>query len=471
MAESLSRYKYTERTVAEVFGPLHQVPAFVDLLREAPKQGELKAGLDQWAKEIWDSVETIADRCEIEPLVVELHLRTDKLRSDKPHTFACNIVCGLEAASEDTATPVLNAYFEAIKSINRLGTAVGANSFHRLHYVLIQYNGPRLSKKAKLKNTGSCFRQAFDLLQPDLSEALIRMSKDDVVDICLQFFSGLLRSIPHCASALFQNSCYLALPFDRPPIAEKAAIEPGGALFVIFKGVTRQRKTQVEEFALRLRHMISQACLKEAYKFGDIRAVEEKLRQEAEEARITEIHHRVKNNLLIIEAYANRGPSVMRSAVHGVLKLYEKMYSERSERLRLDEYLKELFIDLLRLNQVPLAARPTIRLDKVSDFPWQRAQAFGIMVVEILTNSIKHFGESRHLSSLRCKMVLKKVGNNSFELLLADNGPGFDQRSPMIERRGLTLIEDWVRFLHGDVICSSSKSGTVWKISFNHTPT
>ncbi len=173
---------------------------------------------------------------------------------------------------------------------------------------------------------------------------------------------------------------------------------------------------------------------------------------------IKEIHHRVKNNMQVISSLLNmqadsvdepRANQALRDAIgriHSMASIHEKIYSTESfSRVDMAAYVNELSKDLLDLHsgrRGPVTIES--RLHPVF-LTMDKAIPFGLIINEILTNSIKHgCGESTP-----CAVdLLLEESEGWITLTIADNGPGMEPeifRSEQKTSMGMQIIEALAR--------------------------
>lgn len=190
----------------------------------------------------------------------------------------------------------------------------------------------------------------------------------------------------------------------------------------------------------------------------------------------SEISHRIKNNLQIVVgliAYESKwtaapcvlGYKAMQSRISAIAQLYGLIsQSSRGRAIGVDAYLAEI---AKTLAETLLGDTSDIRI-RVESEPLEidadRAVPFGLLVNELVTNSIKHaFPEGRGVVLLRVAQV-----GDRLELTVSDNGVGMN--SKVIEKipgnRGSDYVAIFVRQLKGSIVATEAQSeGTSVRIS------
>jgi two-component sensor histidine kinase len=170
------------------------------------------------------------------------------------------------------------------------------------------------------------------------------------------------------------------------------------------------------------------------------------------EVLISEIIHRVKNNMSVIMSLLNLQKHKTKDAYHADLfeeikgKVYsmamiqEQLHTSNNiDRIDLGNYLQNLVTNLNDSYGLGKGVRINLDLDSDIGLDVSKAIPCGLISNEILTNSFKYAFNSAQ-ESRQLSISLHEI-NNCIELYFKDNGPGFDidaARSGM----GLELIRD-----------------------------
>ncbi len=228
-------------------------------------------------------------------------------------------------------------------------------------------------------------------------------------------------------------------------------------------------------------------------------------RKEAEEAlkyfetaRKKEIHHRIKNNLQVIssllelqaEKFNNREDiedsevlEAFRESQDRVISMaliHEELHkSEGLDTLNFSPYIEELARNLFltyRLGNTDVSLNMDLEENIFLDM--DTAVPVGIIVNEIVSNSLKHAFPGRDKGEIRIKFRReengenKKEGNKStcFTLIISDNGVGIPESLDIedLDSLGMQLITTLVDQLDGELELKSN-SGTEFAIRFTVT--
>ncbi len=183
---------------------------------------------------------------------------------------------------------------------------------------------------------------------------------------------------------------------------------------------------------------------------------EEKIKASLKEKEVLlkEIHHRVKNNMQIISSLINlqsagikdKETAMMlkssRDRIKSMAIIHEKLYrSEDFTRVDLNEYVRSLTTHLLLTYGVN---RKNVRFHtEIKDvfLDINRAVPCGLIINELLTNSLKHAFPPRKKGEI--KIAVRHLENQKTELLVCDNGVGIpeDMDIRKSDSLGMTLVK------------------------------
>jgi two-component sensor histidine kinase len=194
---------------------------------------------------------------------------------------------------------------------------------------------------------------------------------------------------------------------------------------------------------------------------------------------IREVHHRVKNNLQLVMSLLNlharriKDPRAeaafaeARSRINALATLHRRLYeSETLQEVDMRWFLEDLCIELRRGG---LAGKRRIELTVHSPEEVvgpETAVPLGLLVTEAITNAYKHAFVGRDEG--RISIEIERDSETTVVLMIKDNGIGFDPAAPTSEPPGLgrSLIDAFVRQLHGELTVTTSTAGTTVRIRF-----
>lgn len=177
---------------------------------------------------------------------------------------------------------------------------------------------------------------------------------------------------------------------------------------------------------------------------------------------LREIHHRVKNNLQIINSLLSlqsrktSNPDVIAmmressSRIHSIALIHNKLYEQQSiNRLDIQDYIEQLGAHLLSIYNVD---KKDIRFEVKAHevlLDIDTAIPVGLILTELITNSLKYAFAGREQGEIQVDM--RREGENNYELVFKDNGIGIPEakRQRTNETLGFRLIHSLTSQLAG----------------------
>lgn len=189
---------------------------------------------------------------------------------------------------------------------------------------------------------------------------------------------------------------------------------------------------------------------------------------------IRETNHRVKNHLAqivsLVDLSRNADPETalgaIKSRILGYALLYEKLsYREGdADELDLAVYLRDLVGTVVDVTPSPVPV--DFRFEAVPTLvSLRKCTSWGLVVAELVTNSIKHAGGGR--SSLALGVSVEPAGEGRASLLYVDDGPGFDWSGVMKDAGGKgigMILIDTMLAQYGGTIAYSGADGSRFDI-------
>lgn len=190
--------------------------------------------------------------------------------------------------------------------------------------------------------------------------------------------------------------------------------------------------------------------------------------EEHQRTLLAELNHRVRNNLQLIMSFlqlsklrakTDEAKTLLQGAmarVKGVGIIQDELHRSASGSVELAEYLSGLARSVLR-------SESTTELELIVDacpvrVPYDLAANLGMVVNELITNSIKHAGPENSVISL----TLEPAGD-TIKLVIADRGAGFPEVAEHSNQRmhGGGLIDALVKRLGGAISRSNDGGARV----------
>jgi len=209
-------------------------------------------------------------------------------------------------------------------------------------------------------------------------------------------------------------------------------------------------------------------------------------------ARKKEIHHRIKNNLQVISSLLDlqadkfidtKVIEAFRESQNRVISMaliHEELYKEEgTDTLNFSEYLKMLAENLFqtyRLSSKNIHLK--MDLEENSLFDMDTAIPLGIIVNELISNSLKHAFPDRDIGEIQIKLQsdenkkckIEGCQSTSYTLTVSDNGVGVPENFHIedLDSLGFQLVVSLVDQLDGELELISN-NGTEFTIRFTVT--
>ena len=192
---------------------------------------------------------------------------------------------------------------------------------------------------------------------------------------------------------------------------------------------------------------------------------------------LTEIHHRVKNNLQVISGLLElrksgiedeRGMAAFSESQSGIMNIamiHELLYqNENTGRLEFHFILNNIISNVTQLfgneNKKIMFEVPPNKFV----FNINTSVTLGLVLNELLTNAFKYLPPNqRNTVSIK----IEQVGNHSYRLVFQDNGPGLPKSVDFhaADSIGFSIIKSLVMQLHG-TIAYSYEQGSMFVLDF-----
>lgn len=193
------------------------------------------------------------------------------------------------------------------------------------------------------------------------------------------------------------------------------------------------------------------------------------------EVLLSEIHHRVKNNLQLVSSMlALQARSVGGEAQHALAEgqrridsialVHEQLYGSRNlSAVNLARYVEALIPALFRTSNVGERVEVRLELEDVELVP-ERAIPCGLLVSELVTNSLKHAFPEQRRGSLEVKLA--RLPSRRLQLSVRDDGVGLAGGfGPKTETLGLDLVNIFAKQLDAELLVRT-EHGTSFQLTF-----
>ena len=193
--------------------------------------------------------------------------------------------------------------------------------------------------------------------------------------------------------------------------------------------------------------------------------------QEHQQVLLAELNHRVNNNLQLIlsflalskaRAHGEEAKTLLQSAmtrIRGVGLVQDQLHKSHSGTVDLAEYLPGIARTVLVAEGDGSACLES-KVEPVAA-PFSLASTLGLIVNELVTNSLKH-GRAAD-GSLKLNIAVKRVDESFVEIALGDCGPGFAECSTAASGsgRGSGLLDALARRCGAALVRTNNPGATV----------
>ncbi|WP_296888384.1 sensor histidine kinase [uncultured Methanobrevibacter sp.] len=193
---------------------------------------------------------------------------------------------------------------------------------------------------------------------------------------------------------------------------------------------------------------------------------------------IKEIHHRVKNNLQILNSFLNlerrayrNNPDLiinhMQTRLNSLALLHEKTYNSQDfKNINLKDYLIDHDMQTINVVDIPKHIEFETYVDEDLELSIEVITPLLLIIDEITMNAIKHAFPDK--TSLNNKIIkeIRNIGNNTGELIIKDNGVGIKDMDNISKNLGCEIIKSLTKQLGGDVSLIKQENGTAYRLIF-----
>ncbi len=194
------------------------------------------------------------------------------------------------------------------------------------------------------------------------------------------------------------------------------------------------------------------------------------------EFHLKEIHHRVKNNLQIINGllymqFKDCADEDIQSElkqsqqrIKSMALVHNKLYeSDNMVHVYIKEYIKDLAVDILKTNTPPgKSIQLNIEEEDAVKLSLNTSISIGLILNELITNACKYAFNNQQQGQIN--ISLSKLPN-SYQLIIKDDGSGLSKKFEQNKSMGMRLVTNLSKQLGGAAIFENN-NGTVITINF-----
>ncbi|MCR5025864.1 MAG: PAS domain-containing protein [Methanobrevibacter sp.] len=193
---------------------------------------------------------------------------------------------------------------------------------------------------------------------------------------------------------------------------------------------------------------------------------------------IKEIHHRVKNNLQILSSFLNlekraykNNPNLiiehMQTRLNSLALLHEKTYhSQDFKNINLKAYMLDHDRQTINVVDFPKNIEFETYVDEDLELSIEVITPLLLIIDEITINAIKHAFPDKTSSNNKITKSIRRLDNNTAELIVKDNGIGFKDINNISKNLGCEIIKSLTRQLGGEISLMDEETGTAYRLIF-----
>ncbi|MBQ2654751.1 MAG: hypothetical protein IJF83_14450 [Methanobrevibacter sp.] len=193
---------------------------------------------------------------------------------------------------------------------------------------------------------------------------------------------------------------------------------------------------------------------------------------------IKEVHHRVKNNLQVLNSFLNlekraykNKPNIiidhMQSRLSSLAILHEKTYNTTDfKNINLKEYIVDQDSQLRGLIGLRDGIEFKSEVDGDINLTIEVITPLLLVIDELTMNAIKHAFPDKTVPNKVIYKKITKLDNETGQLILKDNGVGIEDPSKITKNLGCEIIRNLTKQLDGHIELYQHENGTGYKLTF-----
>lgn len=220
---------------------------------------------------------------------------------------------------------------------------------------------------------------------------------------------------------------------------------------------------------------IAQKMLKNANEILAQHNKEIKIQNENGQVLLSELHHRVKNNLQVFNSLLNlqkrritnsetiASINAIQNRIFTMALAHQNLYlNEEFEFIQLNLYIDSIIEQVKKIYDCSEKDTSIINSVESLKVHYEKIITIGLIINEILTNYIKHVPQNGEYYI----EFISKTTDNICSFIAKDNGPGYNEKNSSKNSLGLKVIKNLVTQLGGNYTLET-KHGVMHLIEFN----
>ena len=193
---------------------------------------------------------------------------------------------------------------------------------------------------------------------------------------------------------------------------------------------------------------------------------------------IKEVHHRVKNNLQVLNSFLNLerraykdNPEIiidhMQSRLTSLALLHEKTYNTQDfKNINLNDFIQDQDNQIRTLVGLKDGVEFESEIDEDLHLTIEVITPLLLIIDELNMNAIKHAFPDKTVPDKKIIKKIVKIDENTAELTFKDNGVGIEDPKKIKKNLGCIIIKNLTKQLDGKIKLVEHKNGTEYKLIF-----
>ena len=200
---------------------------------------------------------------------------------------------------------------------------------------------------------------------------------------------------------------------------------------------------------------------------------------------IKEVHHRVKNNLQVLNSFLNLEKRVyrdnpeliidhMQARLTSLALLHEKTYNTQDfKNINLNDFIVDHDLQLKTLAGMRNNIEFESDVDEDLSLTIEVITPLLLIIDELSMNAIKHAFPDKSAPDKKISKTITKIDEGHAELIFKDNGVGIEDPKRITTNLGCEIIKNLAKQLNGTIKLVEHRNGTeyslIFPISMKHT--
>ena len=193
---------------------------------------------------------------------------------------------------------------------------------------------------------------------------------------------------------------------------------------------------------------------------------------------IKEVHHRVKNNLQVLNSFLNlekraykNDPDLiidhMQTRLTSLALLHEKTYATKDfKNINLKDYMADHDSKTVGFMDLPEGIKFETKVDEDLNLTIDIITPLLLIIDEITMNAIKHGFPDKSMPNKKITKEITKIDDNNVRLIIKDNGVGIKDVKNISKNLGCEIIKSLTKQIGGKISLMECKNGTAYKLIF-----